>query len=145
MTSGEPYLASPTGWVRQQVEEIEEAGDTRAVQIQGRPVVLLTMRGARTGAVRKVPLMRVEHDGAYAAVASRGGAPTHPQWFHNLLADPRITLQDGTQSWPAVARLLEGAERDQWWERCVAAFPTYAGYARKAERTIPVFLIERAG
>lgn len=145
MTNEPDYRPSPTNWVREQVEAIEASADTRAVQIQGRPVVLLTMRGARSGALRKVPLMRVERGGAYAAVASRGGAPTHPQWFHNLLADPRITLQDGTQSWPAVARLLEGAERDQWWERCVAAFPTYADYARKAERTIPVFLIERAG
>ena len=140
------YVPSPTEWVRRQVERIEAAGDTRAVDIMGRPVVLLTMRGARSGAVRKVPLMRVERDGVYAAVASRGGHPTHPQWLHNLRADPRIVLMDGTESWPATAREISGTEYDRWWGSCVTAFPPYADYvtrAAEAGRRIPVFLLER--
>ncbi len=138
------YIPSPSTWVRQQVEAIEAAGDTGAVHVQNRPVVMLTMRGAKTGAVRKVPLMRVEHDGVYAAVASKGGAPSHPQWYANLQADPSITLQDGTRSWPAVAREVSGAEREAWWERCVAAYPSYADYQRETERLIPVFVLEPA-
>src|SRR5688572_22366345 len=100
------YEPSPSDWVRQQVETIEETGDTRSVDIMGKSVVLLTMVGARSGKVRKVPLMRVEHDGVYAAVASMGGAPTHPVWYHNLLANPDIDLQDGTTTTPRRARLL---------------------------------------
>ena len=137
------FIPSPTGWVRKQVETIEKTGDTRSVQVQNRPVVMLTMRGAKTGGIRKVPLMRVEHDGVYAAVASKGGAPEHPQWYRNLLADPRVTVQDGTESWSAVAREITGAERDAWWPRCVEAFPNYAGYQVKTERLIPVLLLER--
>ncbi|MEO5610972.1 MAG: nitroreductase family deazaflavin-dependent oxidoreductase [Ornithinibacter sp.] len=138
------YIPSPTEWVRDQVEKIEEAGDTRAVSVMDRPVVMLTMRGAKTGGVRKVPLMRVEHEGVYAAVASKGGAPEHPQWFANLQADPAITLMDGTRSWPAVAREITGEERDQWWERCVAAYPPYADYQVKTDRLIPVLVLEPA-
>ena len=104
------YIPSPSAWVREQVEAIEATGDTRAVSIMDRPVVMLTMRGRKTGALRKVPLMRVEHDGVYAAVASKGGAPDHPVWYRNLLAHPRITLQDGTRSWTAVAREVTGEE-----------------------------------
>lgn len=139
------YRPSPTEWVRRQVERIEETGDTRSVHIQSRPVVLLTMRGARTGAIRKVPLMRVEHEGVYAAVASQGGRPTHPQWYHNLIAEPHIELQDGTDSFPVTARVIEGEEYERWWQRCVAAFPPYAEYRGKAGaagRRIPVFLLE---
>jgi F420H(2)-dependent quinone reductase len=144
---GAAYVPSPSGWVRSQVETIEETGDTRSVDIQGRPVVLLTMRGARSGALRKVPLMRVEHEGAYAAVASIGGGPKHPQWYHNLKADPRVELTDGTESWSTVARELAGAEYEAWWRRCVAAFPPYAEYverAGRAGRRIPVFVLERS-
>ena len=137
------YVPSPSDWVRAQVEEIERTGTTESVDIMDRPVVLLTMLGARSGAVRKVPLMRVEHDGAYAAVASQGGAPTHPQWFHNLQAHPDIDLQAGTESFPVRARVLEGEEREQWWERCVAAYPPYADYQTKTDRQIPVFVLER--
>ena len=140
------YRPSPTEWVRRQVERIEETGDTRSVHIQDRPVVLLTMRGAKSGAIRKVPLMRVEHEGVYAAVASQGGRPTHPQWYHNLLAEPHIELQDGTDTFPVTARLLEGEEYERWWQRCVAAFPPYADYLEKAGaagRRIPLFLLER--
>jgi deazaflavin-dependent oxidoreductase (nitroreductase family) len=138
------YLPSPSTWVRRQVERIEATGTTRSVAVMNRPVVLLTMRGAKTGAIRKVPLMRVEHDGVYAAVASKGGAPDHPQWYANLQANPRITLQDDTRSWSAVAREISGAERDLWWQRCVAAYPPYAEYRTKTDRLIPVLLLEPA-
>ena len=141
-TDDEPYLPSPSAWVRKQVETIEATGDTRSVDIMGLPVVLLTMRGAKTGGIRKVPLMRVEHEGVYAAVASMGGAPTHPQWYANLRANPTLTVQDGTESWDAVAREISGEEREQWWQRCVAAFPNYAQYQTKTERIIPVLLLE---
>lgn len=138
------YAPSPTSWVRQQVEAIEASGDTRSVDIQGRPVVMLTMRGKKTGHLRKVPLMRVEHDGTYAAVGSKGGAPKHPKWVANLRAAPRITLQDGTTTTEVVAREISGEEREQWWARCVEAFPPYAEYQTKTERVIPVFLLEPA-
>ncbi|MCU1535743.1 MAG: hypothetical protein JWP82_94 [Humibacillus sp.] len=137
------YVPSPSEWVRNQVEEIERTGTTGSVDIMDRPVVLLTMVGAKSGAVRKVPLMRVEHEGAYAAVASQGGAPTHPQWFHNLQAQPDIDLQDGTETFAVHARVVEGQERDEWWERCVAAYPPYADYQVKTDRQIPVFVLER--
>ncbi len=138
----ENYIPSTAGWVRDQVATIEETGDTRSVSVLDRPVVMLTMRGRRTGGIRKVPLMRVEHDGVYAAVASKGGAPEHPQWYANLQADPTITLQDGTRSWAAVAREVTGEEREQWWERCVAAYPPYADYQVKTDRLIPVLVLE---
>lgn len=141
VTNGE-YVPSPSAWVRDQVDAIEAAGDTRAVSVMDRPVVLMTMRGRRSGAVRKVPVMRVEHDGAYAAVASKGGAADDPAWYANLVADPAIVLQDGTRSWPATAREVHGAERDAWWARCVEAFPQYATYAENTDRLIPVFVLE---
>lgn len=136
------YVPSPSDWVRKQVEEIERTGTTDSVHIMNLPVVLLTMRGARTGAVRKVPLMRVEHEGTFAAVASKGGAPEHPQWYRNMLAHPDIELQAGTETFPVRARELSGEERDQWWERCVAAYPPYAQYQTKTDRLIPVFVLE---
>ncbi|NHA66816.1 nitroreductase family deazaflavin-dependent oxidoreductase [Phycicoccus flavus] len=138
------YIPSPTEWVRDQVSTIEETGDTRSVQVMDRPVVMLTMRGRKSGALRKVPLMRVEHEGVYAAVASKGGAPEHPVWYGNLRADPHLTLQDGTESWPAVAREIHGEERAQWWDRCVAAYPPYTEYQEKTDRQIPVLVLERA-
>lgn len=137
------YIPSPTSWVRTQVETIEATGDTRSVHVMDRPVVMLTMRGAKTGGIRKVPLMRVEHDGVYVAVASKGGAPEHPAWYSNLRANPHITLQDGTQAWPAVAREITGDEREQWWPRCVEAYPPYADYQVKTDRLIPLLLLER--
>ena len=139
------YVPSPTDWVRTQVEAIEASGTTEAASIQGRQVVLLTMTGARTGATRKVPLMRVEHDGVYAAVGSRGGAPTDPQWARNLDAEPHLTLLDGTLSSDRVARRISGDEYATWWSRAVDAFPPYADYVRTASaagRTIPLFLLE---
>jgi deazaflavin-dependent oxidoreductase (nitroreductase family) len=143
MTITGEYVPSPSDWVRKQVEEIERTGTTESVHIQNRPVVLLTMRGRRSGKVRKGPLMRVEHDGVSAAVASKGGAPEHPKWYRNLQAHPDIDLQVGTETWSARARELSGEEREQWWERCVAAFPPYAEYQTKTERLIPVFVLER--
>jgi deazaflavin-dependent oxidoreductase (nitroreductase family) len=105
-------------------------------------VVIVTNRGAKSGKVRKTPVMRVEHEGRYAAVGSRGGAPTHPQWVQNLRADPNVELQDGAHKQRMVARELRGAERDEWWERAVAAYPPYADYQQRTERLIPVFLLE---
>jgi deazaflavin-dependent oxidoreductase (nitroreductase family) len=142
MSSVEEYAPSPTGWVRNAVARIEAAGDTKAGQWGPLPIVLLTMRGAKSGKLRKVPLMRVEHDGRYAAVGSDGGSDKHPVWCYNLQADPKVTLQDRTETRPMIARELTGDERAEWWERAVAAFPTYAGYQRKTERLIPLFLLE---
>ena len=137
------FMSENTGWVARQLAKIDEAGDTAAVDVQGRPVVVVTMRGARSGQLRRVPVMRVEHDGTYAAVASKGGAPQHPVWFHNLRADGEVLVQDGSEQPVRHARLLEdGPERDAWWERCVAAFPPYADYQERCERLIPVFLLE---
>lgn len=110
--------------------------------MRGLPVVIVTCRGASTGAIRKVPLMRVEHDGVYLAVASLGGAPKNPVWYRNLVANPEVTLQDGSQVSRRVAREIHGEEYAQWWPRAVAAFPDYAGYQRKTSRTIPLFVLE---
>lgn len=137
------YVDSPAPWVRDQVAAIDAAGDTKAASIQGRDVVVLHIKGAKSGTWRKVPLMRVEHDGAYAAVASKGGAPDNPQWYFSLKANPDIDLQDGTATFPMRAREISGDERAQWWERCVAAFPNYADYQVNAgDREIPVFVLE---
>ena len=133
---------SPTGWVRGQTEKILRTGDTRSVDIMGRPVVLLTTTGAKSGKQRLVPLMRVEHDGVYAAVASKGGAPEHPVWYGNLLAHPDITLQDGTEVREVTAREVSGEERDAWWERSVEAYPPYAEYQTRTGRLIPVLVLE---
>ena len=133
----------PPDWVRKQVDKIDETGDTGSVDIRGRSVVLLSMIGGKSGKLRKVPLMRVEHDGVYAAVASLGGAPQHPVWYYNLLANPDIDLQDGTTTTPRRARLVtDDAERSAWWERAVAAYPDYADYQNKTDRVIPVFVLE---
>ena len=118
------YEISPTGWVRDQTQKILETGTTDSVDIKGSPVVLITMRGAKTGKLRKVPLMRVEHDGVYAIVASLGGAPRNPVWYHNVVANPHVELQDGTESGSYTAREVSGEEKAIWWERAVAAYPT---------------------
>jgi F420H(2)-dependent quinone reductase len=142
MTIQGEYVPSPTRWVRDQVETIERTGTTRSVHIMDRPVVLLTMLGV-SGKVRKVPLMRVEHDGLYAAVASKGGAAEHPQWYANIRKNPVLDLQDDDRTWTVRARELpDGPERDAWWERCVAAYPPYADYQTKTDRLIPVFVLE---
>ncbi|MFX0539601.1 nitroreductase/quinone reductase family protein [Ornithinimicrobium sp. Y1847] len=137
------YLSEKSGWVANQLAAIDAAGDTGAVDIQGRPVMVVTMRGARSAMLRRVPLMRVEHEGTYAAVASKGGAPDHPAWFHNLIKGGEVLVQDGAEQHLRRVRLLEdGPERDAWWERSVAAFPSYADYQEKTDRQIPVFLLE---
>ena len=143
MTVNGEYGPSPTGWVREQVETIEETGTTRSVHIMNRPVVMLTMRGASSGLIRKVPLMRVEKDGVYVVVASKGGSPEHPQWYANLKANPDVLLQDDRETWPVRARELADAERAQWWPVCVEAYPPYADYQVKTDRLIPLLLLER--
>ncbi|AZS83376.1 nitroreductase family deazaflavin-dependent oxidoreductase [Streptomyces griseoviridis] len=141
------YEPSPQQWVREQVELYESSGGTRGTTLMdtGLPVILLTTRGAKSGKIRKTPLMRVEHDGEYAVVASQGGAPTHPVWYHNIKADPHVELQDGPVKQDFTAREVTGAEKDAWWDRAVAAYPPYAEYQEKTDRAIPVFVLERSG
>jgi deazaflavin-dependent oxidoreductase (nitroreductase family) len=136
------YALSPEGWVREQTEKILETGTTEGVQVFDRPIVLVTIRGVKSGKLRYTPLMRVEHDGRYALVASKGGAPEHPTWYHNLVAHPHVELQDGTVKKEYDARQVEGDERAQWWERSVAAYPPYAEYQERTDRQIPVFVLE---
>ena len=136
------YEPSTQGWVRDQVELIESSGGTKGTDLRGMPVIVVTNRGAKSGKLRKTPLMRVEHDGKYAAVASQGGAPVHPNWYYNLLADPKVEVQDGPHKDEYVAREITGDERREWWKRAVAAFPPYREYQMKTRREIPVFLLE---
>jgi deazaflavin-dependent oxidoreductase (nitroreductase family) len=136
------YEPSAWDWVAKQVDQIESSGGTEGLELQGKPVVVVSMRGRRSGKVRKAALMRVEHDGRYAIVASKGGDTHHPDWYHNLLADPHVTLQDGRLVLDMRAREVTGAERDEWWERAVEAWPDYATYQRNTDRTIPVFVLE---
>jgi len=138
------YVPSTAAWVRDQVDEYEGSGGTQGTTLRetGLPVVIVTNTGAKTGAVRKTPLMRVEHDGAYLAVGSKGGAPENPVWVYNLRKNPQVTVQDGPQTWEMTAREISGEERAVWWERAVAAFPNYAQYQKKTSRLIPVFLLE---
>ncbi|MBL1089747.1 nitroreductase family deazaflavin-dependent oxidoreductase [Streptomyces sp. NPDC001739] len=138
------YEPSPTPWVREQVEEYESSGGTRGTTIRGLPVVILTTRGARSGRIRKSPVMRVEHEGTYAVVASLGGAPKNPLWYHNVVADPRVELQDGPVRRDMTAREVTGEEKAVWWGRAVEAFPDYDAYQKKTTREIPVFVLEPA-
>ena len=135
------YAPSPSDRAREQVELYESSGGTDGTTMNGMPVIVLTSRGARSGKIRKTPLMRVEHGGEYAVVASQGGAPEHPQWYHNLVADPRVELQDGPSKQVMAAREVTGDERAAWWERAVDAYPPYADYQERADRTIPVFVL----
>lgn len=135
------YEPSPTDWVRQQVELIESSGGKEGMSMRGMSVILLTTRGAKSGKVRKTPLMRVEHDGEYAIVASLGGAPQHPVWYHNVVADPHVELRDGTVKQDMTAREVTGEEKALWWGRAVEAFPDYADYQTKTDREIPVFVL----
>ncbi|MEU9779744.1 nitroreductase family deazaflavin-dependent oxidoreductase [Streptomyces phaeochromogenes] len=140
------YEPSPTKWVREQVELYESSNGTEGTTLMdtGLPVIVLTTLGAKSGKIRKTPLMRVEHNGTYAVVASLGGAPKHPVWYHNVVADPRVELQDGGTRQDMTAREVTGEEKDQWWERAVAAYPAYADYQKKTDREIPVFVLEPA-
>ena len=140
--SGE-YAPSPSDWARKQAERYEATEGADANTMQGRPVVVLTSVGARTGLLRKTPLMRVEHDGDYVVVGSLGGSPKHPVWVYNLRQNPRVELQDGAEKHDYEARELEAAERETWWKRAVEAFPNYAVYQDKTDRLIPLFLLTR--
>lgn len=141
-TPDEPVELSPTGWVHDQTKKVLETGTTEGIEVLGCPIVLLTVRGAKSGKLRYTPLMRVEHNGSYAAVASKGGAPEHPAWYFNIRAHPELWLQDGTETKKYVAREISGEERAQWWERAVAAYPSYAEYQENTDREIPVFVLE---
>ncbi|WP_030438299.1 nitroreductase family deazaflavin-dependent oxidoreductase [Actinoplanes subtropicus] len=148
------YEPNPVEFVRDQVQLYESSGGTQGTTLsvlagpdderRDLPVVILTTRGAKTGKIRKSPLMRVEHDGAYAVVASLAGAPNHPVWYHNVVADPRVELQDGSVRQDMLAREVTGDEKAAWWARAVAAFPDYAEYQKKTDRQIPVFVLEPA-
>ena len=140
------YEPSPIGWVRDQVEEYEASGGTRANTLRdtGLPVIVVTSRGNKSGKLRKTPLMRVEHDGEYALVASQGGRPQHPEWYWNLRANPEdVTIQDGPEPFDVSVREVSGDERARWWQRAVEAFPPYADYQERTERMIPVFVATR--
>ncbi|MBA2282824.1 MAG: nitroreductase family deazaflavin-dependent oxidoreductase [Acidimicrobiia bacterium] len=137
------YVPSAMDWVRDQVEAYERSGGQEANTLldTGIPVIIVTMRGAQSGDVRKIALMRVEHDGAYALVASFGGAPKHPVWFWNLKAHPdEVLIQDGPEPYRASVREVDGTERDEWWARAVAVYPEYAEYQQRTERMIPVLI-----
>ncbi|MEU3465534.1 nitroreductase family deazaflavin-dependent oxidoreductase [Streptomyces sp. NPDC006733] len=138
------YEPSPAQWVREQVELYESSGGTQGTTLwdTGLPVVIMTMRGAKSGRTRKIPLMRVEHEGSYAAVASKGGFPRHPVWYFNVTSEPHVMLQDGPVRQDMTAREITGSERAAWWERAVAAYPPYAEYQEKTDRVIPVFVLE---
>jgi len=135
------YQPSAASWARDQVELYEGSGGTEGTELNGRPVIILTSVGAKTGTIRKTPLMRVEHDGEYAVVASLGGAPQHPVWYYNLTANPHVELQDGPVKKDYQAREVSNSERAIWWDRAVAAWPDYASYQEKTTRTIPVFVL----
>jgi len=139
------YAPSTSDWARRQAEAYEASGGTEAATLRdtGLPVIVLTTLGAKSGKLRKTALMRVEHDGVYAVVASLGGAPQHPQWYFNIVAQPLVELQDGAEKHDYRAREVFGDEKALWWERSVAAYPPYADYQTRTDRQIPVFVLER--
>ncbi|HEY7401410.1 MAG TPA: nitroreductase family deazaflavin-dependent oxidoreductase [Actinomycetota bacterium] len=138
------YEPSPSEWARRQAERYEASNGEKSGELKGRPVIVLTSMGAKTGKIRKTPLMRVEHGGTYAVVASLGGAPQHPVWYHNLKANPHVELQDRATKRDYIAREVFGDEKALWWERAVSTWPDYANYQRKTKRQIPVFVLEPA-
>lgn len=135
------YAPSPLDWSREQADKYSRSGGTEGTELNGKPVILLTTLGAKTGKLRKTPLMRVEHNGEYAIVASLGGAPQHPVWYHNVKKNPRVELQDGTVTGDYDAREVFGDEKATWWERAVEVWPDYAEYQKKTDRQIPVFVL----
>jgi F420H(2)-dependent quinone reductase len=135
------YAPSPWDWSREQADKYAESGGTEAGDMKGMPIILLTTVGAKTGKLRKTPLMRVEHDGQYAVVASLGGAPKHPVWYYNIAKNPHVELQDGSVTRDYDAREVFDDEKAVWWERAVAAYPDYADYQTKTDRQIPVFVL----
>ena len=136
------YAPSTAGWARKQAERYEETSGAEADTLRGRPIIVLTSVGARTGNLRKTALMRVEHDGRYAVVASMGGAPRNPVWYHNLKAHPHVELQDGPVKRDYTAREVSGDEKALWWARAVETWPDYAKYQARTDRPIPVFVLE---
>ena len=146
MTITGEYEPGAWEWVAQQIEEYESSGGTRANTLRdtGIPIIIVTMRGAKTGKVRKIGLMRVEHDGSYALVASKGGDPSHPAWYHNITADPHVMIQDGPEPMPFVVLEVEGEERETWWQRGAEVYPPYLEYAEKTGRLIPVLVASPA-
>lgn len=136
------YAPSTAKWARDQAEQFEASGGAEANTIGGVPIIVLTSVGAKSGKLRKTALMRVEHDGAYVVVASKGGAPEHPVWYWNLVRHPHVELQDGPDKRDYDARVVEGDERAVWWERAVEVWPAYAEYQTKTDRQIPVFVLE---
>jgi deazaflavin-dependent oxidoreductase (nitroreductase family) len=144
MSESAEYEASPAKWVRDQVDLYEGSGGTEGNTHEGQPIIILTTRGNKSGKVRKTPLMRVEHNGSYAIVASKGGAPSHPVWYHNVVVDPNVQLQDGPEPKSYVAHEATGEEKAAWWERAVAVWPDYAGYQTKTDRQIPLFVLDPA-
>ncbi len=145
MIDGE-YVPGKWDWVSEQIEAYEASGGKEAATLRdtGIPVIIVTMKGHKSGKVRKIALMRVEHEGEYALVASKGGAPAHPGWYHNIVADPDVMVQDGPEPFATTARLVTGEERAAWWERSVAVFAPYAEYQAKTDREIPVFVTSPA-
>jgi deazaflavin-dependent oxidoreductase (nitroreductase family) len=139
------YVPSTWGWVAKQVDRYESSGGTEGVMLRGKPCVVLTMRGRRTGKVRKAAVMRVEHDGVYAAVASKGGGPHHPGWYFNLRENPEVMLQDGPEMSARRAREVHGDEKATWWARAVDVWPDYDAYQKRTDRDIPVILLEPTG
>jgi deazaflavin-dependent oxidoreductase (nitroreductase family) len=137
------YAPSTSSWARRQAEEFESSNGAKANTIQGRPIVLVTNVGAKSGKLHKTALMRVEYDGEYLIVASKGGSHEHPGWYYNVRAHPHVELQDGAEKHDYVARALEGAERETWWARAVDAYPPYAAYQKRTDRLIPIFLLTR--
>jgi F420H(2)-dependent quinone reductase len=136
------YEPSPAEWVRDQVDTYERTGGAEGNTMRGKPVIILTTQGAKTGKIRKTPLMRVEHGGRYAVVASLGGAPNHPVWYHNIVANPQVELQDGADRREYRAHEATGDEKAVWWQRAVEAWPDYAEYQKKTDREIPLFVLE---
>lgn len=138
------YEPSTSDWAREQAEKIEASGGTEGNELNGMPVVVLTSVGRKSGKLRKSPLMRVENEGKYAAVASLGGAPKNPVWYYNVVANPHVELRDGPVVTDMIAREVTGDEKAEWWERAVAAYPPYADYQNNTDRQIPVFVLEPA-
>lgn len=138
------YEPSPSDWAREQAETFERSGGTEANTLKGVPIILLTTKGAKSGKLRKTPLMRVEHEGEYAVVASLGGAPNHPVWYHNIVAEPLVELQDGPTKRDYNAREVHGDEKATWWQRAAAVWPDYNEYQKKTDREIPIFVLSAA-
>ncbi|WP_194916176.1 nitroreductase family deazaflavin-dependent oxidoreductase [Catenulispora rubra] len=141
MATDSEYAPSPRDYVRETVDLYESTDGAEGNTMQGRPIIILTTTGAKTGKVRKTPLMRVEHDGSYAVVASMGGAPTHPVWYHNIVAHPEVELQDGATRGQYLAHEATGEEKTQWWARATQTWPDYDNYQTKTDRQIPLFVL----